>query len=202
MPQDPKSRRQDSIAKLVLIVIFLGGLGVLAWVVEKGGNGLQLTDLSLVDIVLIGIATFRLGRMISYDRVMDPLRAPFTRVVADSSGEGKTVAPRGTGVRQTIGQLISCPICVGTWVAAFLVLMMLAAPRGTRVFLYVIAAVGLAEILNSLTETLCWAGRSGRSMSGLAIQKRLNLMKDASQDDSHSHNPANEESEIFKGIEE
>lgn len=198
MPQDPKSRRQDSIAKIVLIVIFLGGLGVLAWVVERGGKGLQLTDLSLVDFVLIGIATFRLGRMISYDRVMDPLRAPFTRVVADSSGEGKTVAPRGSGLRQTIGQLISCPICVGTWVAAFLVLMMLAAPNGTRIFLYVIAAVGLAEILNSLTETLCWAGRSGRSMSGLAIQKRLNLMKEASQDDLHTQHPASEESDFYR----
>src|SRR5574340_36624 len=197
MPQDPKSRRQDSIAKIVLIVIFLGGLGVLAWVVETGGKGLQLTDLSLVDFVLIGIATFRLGRMISYDRVMDPLRAPFTRVVADSSGEGKTTASRGTGLRQTIGQLITCPICVGTWVAAFLVLLMLAAPNGTRIFLYVIAAVGLAEILNPLTETLCWAGRSGRSMSGLAIQKRLNLMKEASQDDAHSQHPVNEESELL-----
>lgn len=140
--------------------------------------------------------------MISYDRIMDPLRAPFTRVVADSSGEGKTIVPRGTGIRQAIGQLISCPICVGTWVAAIFVVMMLAAPNGTRIFLYTIAAVGLAEILNSLTETLCWTGRSGRSMSGLAIQKRMNLMKDGSQDGSHSHNPAGEEPEFYKGIEE
>src|SRR5574340_132426 len=125
MPQDPKSKQQDSITKIVLILLFLGGFRVLAWVVENGGGKLQLAVLSLLDIVLIGFDTFRLGRMISYDRVMDPLRAPFTKVVNDNSGEGKTVAARGTGFRQTIGQLISCPICVGTWVAAILVVMML-----------------------------------------------------------------------------
>lgn len=202
MPQDLRSKQQDSIAKVLLSILFLGGLGVLAWVVERGGKGLQLTNLTVFDIVLIGFATFRLGRMVSYDRIMDPVRAPFTKVVADSSGEGKTIAPRGTGFRQSIGQLISCPICVGTWVAAFLVLMMLIAPDGTRIFLYILGAVALAELLNSLTEALCWAGRSGRSMSGLAIQQRLNLMKDSPPDTSHSHKVSLEESEITRGIEE
>lgn len=202
MPQDPKAKQQESATKIVLIVLFLGGLGVLAWVVEKGGSGLKLTELSLLDIILIGFATFRLGRMIAYDRIMDPVRAPFTRVVDDNSGEGKTIAPKGKGARQALGQLISCPTCIGTWVAAFLVLMLLIAPEGTRIFLYATAAVALAEILNSLTETLCWAGRSGRTASGLSIQKRQNLKEQADQNNAHRQIIVNQESDIVQGIEE
>ncbi|MHB8193204.1 MAG: DUF1360 domain-containing protein [Bellilinea sp.] len=202
MPQDPKAKQQESATKIVLIVLFLGGLGVLAWVVEKGASGLKLTELSLLDIILTGFATFRLGRMISYDRIMDPIRAPFTRVVDDNSGEGKTIAPKGKGVRQALGQLIACPTCIGTWVAAFLVLMLLIAPQGTRIFLYATGAVALAEILNSLTETLCWAGRSGRTASGLSIQQRLNLKEQAEQTIAHRQIADNSETDLVQGSEE
>lgn len=202
MPQDPKSKQLESATKLVLILLFLVGILAIGWLVQRSGSNMNLSDLSLVDLTLIALATFRLSRMIAFDRIMDPLRTPFTKVVNDNSGEGKTIAPRGTGVRQAIGQLLSCPTCIGTWVAAILVFFMLIVPDGTRVFLYVIAAVGLAEIFNSLTEALCWAGRSGRTMSGLAIQKRENLKQEAVKDHSHGRTPENDETDLLKGIEE
>jgi len=118
---------------------------------------------------------------------MDPLRAPFTKVVEDNSGDGKTVVPRGVGVRQALGQLISCPICVGTWVAAILVAMMLVAPAGTRIFLYATAAVGVAELLHSLTEALCWSGRRGRTSSGYTIQKKKALAEKIARETAHGH---------------
>src|SRR3990170_7047199 len=175
MPRDPRSKQQETVAKIILSVLFMGVLGLLAYWVEVKAGWLKILELTAMDVILIGLATFRLGRMIAFDRIMDPLRVPFTKVVDDSSGEGKTVVPRGTGFRQAMGQLICCPTCVGTWVAAVLVALMLVVPAGTRIFLYATAAVGVAELLHSLTEVLCWSSRQGRTASGYTIQKKKAL---------------------------
>jgi len=185
MPQDPRSKQQESIAKILLTFLFMGGLGLLAYWVEIKVGWMKIYELKLLDVVLIGVATFRLGRMIAFDRIMDPLRAPFSKVVDDNSGEGKTVVPRGNGFRQAFGQLIVCPTCVGTWVAAALVALMLVYPTGTRIFLYATAAVGIAEILHSLTETLCWSARQARTSSGYVLEKKKALKERIESEISH-----------------
>jgi len=186
MPQDPRSKQQESMAKILISVLFMGGLGLLAYWVEVKVGWLKIVELELLDIVLIGIATFRLGRMIAFDRIMDPLRAPFSKVVDDNSGEGKTVVPRGGGFRQAMGQLIVCPTCVGTWVAAVLVALMLIYPAGTRIFLYATAAVGIAELLHSLTEVLCWTARQARTSSGYVMEQKKALKDQNESKTSHS----------------
>lgn len=186
MPQDPRSKKQESIAKILLSILFMGGLGLLAYWVEIKVGWLKIIELELLDIVLIGIATFRLGRMIAFDRIMDPLRAPFSKVVDDNSGEGKTVVPRGSGFRQALGQLIVCPTCVGTWVAAVLVALILMYPAGTRIFLYATAAVGIAEVLHSLTEILCWNARQARTSSGYILEKKKAIKEQTESQSSHS----------------
>lgn len=186
MPQDPRSKKQESIAKILLSILFMGGIGLLAYWVEIRVGWLKIIELELLDIVLIGIATFRLGRMIAFDRIMDPLRAPFSKVVDDNSGEGKTVVPRGSGFRQALGQLIVCPTCVGTWVAAVLVALILMYPAGTRIFLYATAAVGIAEVLHSLTEILCWNARQARTSSGYILEKKKAIKEQTDSQSSHS----------------
>lgn len=169
---DPKSLRAERLAKIILILIFLGGLGLFFWWVQTAGPGFARLQLSWFDLVLLGLATFRLGRMIAFDRVAEPLRSPFTRTTLDYSGAGNTVVPRGEGVQQALGQLISCPICVGTWVAAVLVVLYYLWPEPTRLFLVILAAVGLAELLHSVTEVWCWTGIHARTKTGQLLQQR------------------------------
>lgn len=187
MPENPRSKLQENIAKVFLTVAFLGIVGMLGWWVETKAGWVKVTQLSVMDLVLLGFATYRLGRMLAFDRIMDPFRAPFTKVVDDNSGDGKTVVPRGTGVQQSLGQLLSCPICAGTWVAVVLVGLLLVAPSGTRIFLYVISAAALAELLHSLTETLCWVARHNRTASGAIIHAKDHSDQSARSDTAHSH---------------
>jgi len=186
MPRDPRSKQQETVAKIILSVLFMGVLGLLAYWVEVKAGWLKILELTAMDVILIGVSTFRLGRMIAFDRIMDPLREPFSKVVDDNSGEGKTVVPRGNGFRQALGQLIVCPTCVGTWVAAVLVALMLVYPAGTRIFLYATAAVGLAEILHSLTEVLCWTARNARTSSGYVMEKKKAVKVQNESLNSHS----------------
>ncbi|NMB87163.1 MAG: DUF1360 domain-containing protein [Chloroflexi bacterium] len=127
--------------------------------------------MSWIDLVLLGFAVLRLGRLIAYDLITEPLRAPFTRTVPDGTGAGDSVEPRGRGVQHTIGQLISCPICSGTWIAAFLVYALYAWPEPARVFITILGAIGIAEVLNGLLESLSWSGQLSRTQSGAILRK-------------------------------
>ena len=123
-------------------------------------------DFKPFDLVQLALAAYRLGRLVSYDKVFEPYRAPFTRTVPDPSGEGMTVVPRNGGMRQAIGELISCPICAGTWISAGLVYGVALAPRITRPFLAIMSAIGAAELLDAATEALEWTGQLARERAG------------------------------------
>lgn len=122
--------------------------------------------LSPMEFLQLALATFRLGRLISYDKVFEPYRAPFTRTVPDPSGEGMTVVPKGKGARQAVGDLVACPICAGTWVAAILVYGMGVFPNVTRAFVAIMSTIGAAELLDAATEALQWTGQLAREKAG------------------------------------
>lgn len=155
--------------------IFIGAFALFGtW---KGRRG-KRTAFKPFDLIQVGLASYRLGRMISYDKVAEGYRAPFTRTVPDPSGEGMTVVPKGRGTRAAIGELIACPICAGTWIAAGLVYGMSLFPEGTRTFLAIMSAIGFAEFVNSATEALEWTGQLARERAGT---------ERASHDDPHDH---------------
>jgi len=159
------SDRVERGTKIVLTGVFLGLFGLFVFVNVRTG-WLRFFLPGWFDIALLALATFRLGRLIAYDRVFEPFRAPFTRTVPDETGAGESVEPRGKGVRQAIGQLISCPICAGTWVAAILVYLLLLYPDVTRLFLTFTAVIGAAELLNGVNEALCWRAERDRALAG------------------------------------
>ncbi len=103
---------------------------------------------------MLGLASFRTGRLAAFDQATEPLREPFTTTKSDSYGTSQTTAPKRSGVRKALGALIACPTCTGSWVAAFLVYGLRVAPGSTRLFLAFMSATGLAEILDSATAAL------------------------------------------------
>jgi len=180
MSDNSQSLKIEYATKVVLTVIFLGLLALfIRWKLTSGQPLYQPTPL---DYVLLVFATLRMGRMIAFDLVMQPFRAPFTRTVPDPTGAGDTVEPRGTGVQQAIGQLISCPICAGTWSAGLLVCFLFAWPDAAHIFLFVLAAIGAAEVLNSFAELLCWRGDLARARAGQIYKANQEESKRAAQE--------------------
>jgi hypothetical protein len=160
------SNRSEYTTKIVLVLVFLTMIGVLS-VISASSHRLQsIYSWSVFDFILLALATFRLGHLVAYDRVMEPFRQPFARTVPDATGAGESVEAKGAGVRQTIGQLITCPICAGTWISAGLVFALLWLPDITRIFLWMTAAVAAVEVVNPLVETWCWGGQFLRARVG------------------------------------
>jgi len=169
---ESNSLRREHNTKVVLVTIFLGGFALFTGWMLIAGPGLDVFKLSAMDLVLLSFSTFRLGRLVAYDKVLDPFRKFFTDVGPDPTGAGDTVEPKGKGVQQVLGQLICCPICAGTWIAAMLTYLLYLFPGPTHVFLTMTAAIGIAELLGAATEAMSWTGQQARTISGAKMREQ------------------------------
>ncbi|WP_193609423.1 DUF1360 domain-containing protein [Nocardioides lijunqiniae] len=99
------------------------------------------------DLVVGGVATHKLTRLLSHSSVASPLRAPFTQF-EEAAGSGEhTESPRGHGVRHTVGELLTCPFCLGVWVSTAYVAGLVVAPRAAR-------TVSAALTVSAVSDTL------------------------------------------------
>lgn len=150
-----KTQKTQTFWKVVFVAIF----GTLAFIEASS----VYSQLSSLELLILGLACVRMARTISFNGVGEPFRKPFTEVVPDSCGAGDNVCPRGTGLRYVIGDLIACPICSGAWSA----LVLLAVWSWKPGIVNVLAVAGLSEVFNWAIDLLKWRGRQTRCMSGL-----------------------------------
>ncbi len=85
---------------IVFSLFFVGLVG--AGFVYLMGQGSLKTDLPLLDIVLLSLATFRLVRLFTYDHITQ-----FLRDAVSSAREGSFLG--------TVKDLLGCPWCTGVW---------------------------------------------------------------------------------------
>jgi len=162
-------RKNTSASYALLSGIFNLGLAVFCWRQKP-------EPISLRDWGMLVLATFRMSRLVAYDTIMQTYRSPVVEVVPHDSGAGHTTQARpGTGIKRAIGELIACPICNGTWIAAGLLYGLCHAPRYTRMLMTVMSVVGAAEILQGGFEALQWNGELARHKAG--EQMRINRLQ-------------------------
>ncbi len=99
------------------------------------------------DIVLLGVATHKLARLLTKDSVTSFIRAPFVQLEAKSGTNSIRERPRGRGLQHSIGELLSCPECAGQWIASGLVVGLLHAPRVTRLVAGLYASLAIGDML-------------------------------------------------------
>lgn len=88
--------------------------------------------ISAADLALYSVATHKLARLIAKDPIASPIRAPFTRLEGlDGPAELHEVV-RGRGWRHAVGELLTCPFCLGQWVGTGFIFGGMLAPRLTR----------------------------------------------------------------------
>lgn len=170
MDSDQNALREQHMTYMVLTGLFFGLFGLFNLLV---GRKKKAKALKPIDLAMLGLSSYRMGRLVSYDLVFQNYRAPFNKTVPDPTGAGDTVEPAGTGWRCAIGELIACPICAGTWISAGLVYGLQLLPGPTRVLMTIMSATGLAELANAATEYLSWQGQLAREQAGsYAMAKR------------------------------
>jgi hypothetical protein len=110
--------------------------------------GRELPDrLSPWDLLQLTAATHKVSRLIAKDPVTSPLRAPFTRYEGTSAPSELAEEVRGHGLQHSIGELLTCPMCLAQWVATALTLGLVFAPHTSRMVISVFTAVAGADFL-------------------------------------------------------
>jgi hypothetical protein len=115
----------------------------------RSGKGFP-KHIGVGDLVLAGVATHKLSRVIAKDRVTAPLRAPFTEFQEEGGPGEVEETPRGSGMRRAIGELLICPFCLAQWVATAMLAGLAVVPRATRFVCSIFAAVTISDFLQVL----------------------------------------------------
>jgi len=142
---DP-AERPPLLSYLAMTGIFNGLLA--AGLLAAKRSGRQLPErVGGGDLALIGVASHKLSRLLSKDKVTSPLRAPFTELEGKGGPGELEESSRGRGARKAIGELLVCPYCLGLWVVAAFSLGLLFAPRLTRFLAAVFSALTISDFL-------------------------------------------------------
>jgi hypothetical protein len=97
---------------------------------------------SLGDTARIGLASYKLGRLIAKDKVTSFVRAPVTE-------DPDATEPKPEGAARALGELLTCPYCVGLWIASGLSCSLVLFPRQTRLVTTIFGAQAVADFLNA-----------------------------------------------------
>ncbi|TVR43548.1 MAG: DUF1360 domain-containing protein [Marinilabiliales bacterium] len=122
-----KTERIWNMVSMFVFVLLLIGLGFLMDVRDTG-----IGNIGILDLVLISLATYRMIRLMVYDRIF--------KLVRDISRSFE-----GIGIGDSLRAIITCPWCAGVWIALFNVGIFLLVPYGD-LFIYIMAIAGVATL--------------------------------------------------------
>lgn len=130
------------------LLLVLLGMNILADYSDIGHG-----SLNVYDIALLSFATFRLTRLFVYDVIMRFLRELFWNA-EQMNGEVIFTKPV-RGPRRTLADLLSCPWCVGMWMAAAVTFFYLLTPWAYIPVVF-LAIAGVASFLQVLSNLVGW----------------------------------------------
>lgn len=128
-----------------LIVAYSGAVAGLALVASRRRRLADRT--SAADLALFGVATHKLARIVAKDPITSPIRAPFTRLEGTTGPAELHEEVRGDGWRHAVGELLTCPFCLGQWIGTGFVFGGMLAPRFTR-------AVASTFVVHAIADAL------------------------------------------------
>ncbi|MGB9385760.1 MAG: DUF1360 domain-containing protein [Pseudolabrys sp.] len=141
-----QSEKEHRFWNAVGLLLFVGLCAIsFALIFSYGDFGVD--HVGLLDLALLGLATFRLIHLISYDRVLD-----FARVlVMDSEGSRLKAADRGW--RRVVCELMECLWCAGLW-SALIVVTAYAMGNWGRLGTLLLAVAGLGSLLQVISKAV------------------------------------------------
>lgn len=110
-------------------------------------------DITWMHFIILGLASFRLTRLIVDDLIMEWLRKPFVTIRSYTNEVGEMeewVEPKGW-----VGEGITCQWCVGIWSSLIIILLYSIVPYGWFLIL-ILSIAGFQSLLYS------WSDHNGR----------------------------------------
>lgn len=122
--------------------VYLAALGALGTTALRRG---RQPIASARDLAEVAFATFALADVFAHEKIAHWIREPFVHETDDH----RPGAPRGSGLRYAVGELLSCSRCVGSWSALSLCAVRVASPAAGQAVTSVLAAAGANDVLQA-----------------------------------------------------
>ncbi|WP_078393737.1 DUF1360 domain-containing protein [Shouchella patagoniensis] len=116
---------------------------------------MELGELNLVTLLILGLAVFRLTYLIISDVITAPIRGFFVEEIEETDSRGRMThytMPKMPFSRAIIGTLITCPWCISVWIGALLVIAWNLWPTVTILISLVFALSGVAGFMMQLNR--------------------------------------------------
>ncbi len=115
------------------------------------------SSIPLFDALILALATFRLVRLFSYDKVTRFCRECFVdKKEIEINGERFIeLTPLPRGARRTLHELLECPWCLGVWMALLVTYLYFEYPAAWYVLL-VLAVAGVGSLVQITANLLGW----------------------------------------------
>jgi Protein of unknown function (DUF1360) len=126
--------------------IFHGAMAGAVVAAKRSGRDLP-TRVGAGDLALIGTASYELSRLVAKKKVTAFVRAPFTELEGRGGPAELEEHARGTGLQRAVGELLTCPYCLGLWASGGFHVGLLFAPRATRFSASVLSAMAISDFL-------------------------------------------------------
>jgi hypothetical protein len=137
----------------VVFGLFFFVLAIMGAIILETETRIPFNEITLFDITLITLASWRVIRLFVYDSITKWLREQFYNV--RKVGKGYVLEKPATGPRRTLADLFSCPWCFGVWASASVTFFYLLTPYAFYFVLF-LAISAVATFLQLLTNMIGW----------------------------------------------
>lgn len=120
------------------VFIFFGAIVLVGYLLEK--KGLDIQNLSLKEAVLVILATYRMTRILVFEKIFKYFRNVLKR-------------REDLYLIGTFHSIITCPWCAGVWVTLIIIIFYWLVPYGD-LLVYVLALAGLASMVILISNLL------------------------------------------------
>ena len=117
---------------------------------------------SATELPVLGLATFTLTKAVAKEKVGVWAREPLVE-----PGDDGDRRPRGRGLRYVLGELVTCPRCLGTWSSLGLVGLQVVRPREGRIVARILATAAINDVLQTTFTLLC--AKANATQSGAQV---------------------------------
>lgn len=137
----------------IIFILFYVGLLTMAVIILNTEARMGYPDLTILDLSLITLASFRVTRLFVYDSMTKFLREQFYDVKMVRN-KVMLVKPL-TGPRRTLADLIGCPWCFGVWATTCVAFFYMLTPYAYFPIL-ILALSGVATLIQLCANMIGW----------------------------------------------
>jgi hypothetical protein len=111
--------------------------------------------ITLLNLLLLSLASFRLTRLLVFDKITEFIRYPFFYEIKEKNEYGEIEVyylPKEKGIKKFFGELLSCYWCTGIWTSIGVVSISLLYPDVSFPFILILAVAGFASIMELIVQ--------------------------------------------------